>query len=195
MNLEDIRDRTLKERLITALSREKIDEEEIFAIIPKLQELKNKTQENPAHFENVWDHTLRVINGIPKSNTFLRTVALFHDTGKIKSGRIINGVERFWGHEAESVNYTRPILAELGFGKTETDKILRLIEIHDTIIEPTKEGVKSIVDEIGTKMFEQLMMHKKADLLAHAEWYQEEKKIFLDEIERIYNELYERKIR
>ena len=59
----------------------KQNEDYMFSLIPELKLCKGFNQNNPWHIYDVYEHILRVIDGVP--NTLeLRLAALFHDLGK-----------------------------------------------------------------------------------------------------------------
>ena len=66
--------------------------------IPELEETCLTTQ-NRSHLDTVWEHTLDVVERVPR-NRVVRMAALLHDIGKVKTKTVDdNGVAHFYGHE------------------------------------------------------------------------------------------------
>ncbi len=100
-----------------------IDTEMYRSFIPELGEMLNLEQ-NKYHDRDVWHHTLSVVENTSPDPT-LRLSALFHDIGKLRSLKTIDGVNRFFNHENVSsemavkimnrLKYSRKIIAEVKF--------------------------------------------------------------------------------
>lgn len=83
-------------------------------VIPELCETFNMTQ-NRYHYGTVWDHTLKVVEGVGNS-LLLRMAALLHDIGKIRCRTVDeDGTVHFFRHELESVKLVKPILRRLKY--------------------------------------------------------------------------------
>ena len=88
------------------------NEQEVFRLLPELKICKGFQQNNPWHPYDVYEHILRVVDGVP-DNLYLRTAALFHDIGKpAKYYEDENGIGHFPGHWDES-NEIFKILGDL----------------------------------------------------------------------------------
>ena len=82
-------------------------------IIPELKDTIGFDQHNPHHDKDVFNHTLCVLDNVPKLLE-LRLAALFHDIGKPHTLSIDDkGVGHFYGHEKVSVKIAKNILQGL----------------------------------------------------------------------------------
>lgn len=92
-------------------------------------------QRNPHHCYDLFMHTLYTVKFIEDSaSTLLRTAAFFHDIGKPyvaqeKHGRIV-----FYGHAKKSAEIAIPLLNNLGYTKSQVDRICFYICHHDDFI-------------------------------------------------------------
>ena len=76
----------------------KLNEKQIFEMIPELSACKNFNQNNIWHIYDVYDHILHVVDGVPNSLA-LRMAALFHDIGKpFVYTEDENGIGHFYDH-------------------------------------------------------------------------------------------------
>lgn len=158
-------------------------------ILPVLKSLKNCSQHHPAHCYNVLEHSIKVVEGVPKQ-ILIRITALFHDIGK-PNCKVLgeDDVEHFWGHEKESARIAQNIFKELDYDEYFMEKVICLIKIHDIKISPTIEEVKEVLKLVGREMFEQLLILQEADLSAHAAEYYNKKINTLREINIIYKDM------
>lgn len=100
-------------------------------------------QKNSHHCYDLYEHTLRTIEGIKKDElttsdwfTKLRVAAFFHDIAKpmVSSFNPKTGQQVFYGHAIKSAMVARTILESLGYDKEEIDVITFLIGHHDDFI-------------------------------------------------------------
>lgn len=179
------------------LMKGKIRDALLFKLLPGFVILKECSQKHPAHRYNVLTHTKKVVLGIPDDiegeiagmpkSLFLKYVALFHDVGKPdKKYEDEKGIERFHGHEEKSAEIAEELFKHLGFGQEVIDPAIRLIKVHDMKIEPTVEGVDRAVEIAGKDIFELLLIHQEADLLAHRKWYAKERIHIIRRVKEIY---------
>lgn len=189
----------MREQLEQELLKERINGDRLVEIIPQLRLLKSCTQNHPAHLYNVLEHSIKVVEGVPK-DLELRLIALFHDTGKAapevkrvkddgKQPEVQDEYEHFWGHEEESVRITRPILEKLGYERRTIENILNVIEVHDTQIGQYEAAILGMMERIGQENFEKLLIIQKADLLAHAPEYAKRKMPALENLRSIYRKM------
>ncbi|MCL2390683.1 MAG: CCA tRNA nucleotidyltransferase, partial [Endomicrobia bacterium] len=71
-------------------------------ILPEISRLKNLKQPEKYHDDDVYNHTLKVLDRI-QAEPVLRMSALLHDAGKYDTYKEIGGKITFYGHENESV--------------------------------------------------------------------------------------------
>lgn len=98
-------------------------------VIPELCETFTMGQ-NHYHFGTVWEHTLRVVEGVPADLT-LRMAALLHDIGKIRTRRVDeNGGIHFIGHERASARLAGEILQRLKYSPAFIREVEFLVHHH-----------------------------------------------------------------
>lgn len=99
-------------------------------------------QNNSHHCYDLWEHTLRTIEGIEKDDltleqfTKLRVAAFFHDIGKPDVSMINEktGQQVFYGHPKRSFEVAKPILEKLGYNSQEIQQLGFFIKHHDDFI-------------------------------------------------------------
>lgn len=99
-------------------------------------------QNNAHHCYDLWEHTLRTVEGIKKEGLTdeqfrrLRVAAFFHDIGKpdVATFNEKTGQQVFYGHATHSVDVARPILERMGYSAEEIEQIGFYIGHHDDFI-------------------------------------------------------------
>ena len=178
--------------LVKALM-DKVDEETVLRLVPELADTIGCEQKHPAHCSDVFQHTLRVVNGLPNSK-ILRLTALLHDIGKIETKVMGNdGIEHFWGHPEASAAMAENILTRLGFDDNTKALVVYLIQHHDSEIVTDEKEIDDIAIDVGLEFFrslnvdricgseeakqigiailEMLFAHQLSDLNAHSPIY------------------------
>lgn len=147
----------------------KLNEKEIFELIPELETCKGFNQKNIWHIYDVYEHILHVISGV-EENKYLRLSALFHDIGKPKTYKEDeNGVGHFYNHWNKSIEIFKKYIDKLELTEQEDKIITNLIFYHDVNIEKMKqEEIKKMINKIGIQNLYLLFSLKKADLLAQS---------------------------
>lgn len=122
------------------LSKEKAELEEVFG--RDVSKMVGFEQKNCHHCYDLWEHTLRTVEGIKKDGLTvdqfkkLRVAAFFHDIGKpdVASFNDKTGQQVFYGHAVHSVDVAKPILYKLGYSTEEISQLGFLIGHHDDFI-------------------------------------------------------------
>ena len=103
-------------------------------ITKEVVRLEATEQISPHHYENAFDHTMRVLD---ESTPLLeqRLTALLHDTGKFHTVDYINHEEKgeittFYGHEEESAKITHRVLSRLRFPSETVNRVTHLVACH-----------------------------------------------------------------
>jgi tRNA nucleotidyltransferase/poly(A) polymerase len=94
-------------------------------ILPEVARLKNLEQPAKYHLDDVFTHTLKVLDRT-RNDAALRMSALLHDIGKFKTYKKIGNKISFLGHESESAKESECILKRLKYPK---DFILRVSSV------------------------------------------------------------------
>ena len=103
-------------------------------------------QNNPHHCYDLFEHTLRVVEGINTEGLFLEDIiklkvaAFFHDIGKPIVAMVKGDKTVFYNHAKESAKIAKDILIELDHNEDEIKRILFYIEHHDDFINFKREN-------------------------------------------------------
>lgn len=155
---------------------------------PDVANMVGYDQNNPNHHLNLFEHTLGVLDNLPKDKylpediTTLKISAFFHDVGKPHVAKDKNGKTTFIKHAEESKNIAVPILQEIGYSEDEIKRISFFIKHHDdflnisTIDDKTVERVSKILEKMKNDEYpptekDQVMLIDlcKADVSAQSE--------------------------
>ncbi len=132
-------------------------------ILPELSAMRGFVQYNHHHEFDVWEHTLRVVEGI-EPLPHLRWAALLHDVGKPSTfSRDENGEGHFYKHPLVSEQLASDILHRLKADNALTDRVLNLVKNHDRSLEPNRIVIKRILNSLGAEVFFDLLALKQAD--------------------------------
>lgn len=119
-------------------------------------------QINPHHCYDLYTHSIYTVIHINKMNIdisvkqYMLVAGLFHDTGKVDTMFIKNGVMHFYGHAKVSRRLAEPILRDMGFSDEECKIICFYIEHHDDFIgfkndNISYKGIMKVVDRMIDK--------------------------------------------
>lgn len=217
MNLSDYFERIAlhntgkAKKLIIALLRNPPDEKSLSDLVPEIRKAKDLNQEHPVHNLDLYEHTIKVIKGLPNNSILLRLVALFHDLGKIyRKTKDSNNDTHYYLHEEASMELASKVLSDLGFNTSTKNLVLILIKYHDTKFEADKlnvvismlgnefiemfkkEEIEFLPDihMMGIMIMESLFTHMLSDLKAHSPGYMQRK---LPKVIELMNKLQELK--
>jgi putative nucleotidyltransferase with HDIG domain len=129
---ERIRDELIKILLCESASKaiEMMDEIALLEIIlPEIKCLQNLKQPPQYHDDDVYRHTLKVLDRVAPS-LVLRISALLHDAGKLRAFNDKEGRITFYGHEKYGVEIAERILSRLIFPRDFSDAVLCVIKNH-----------------------------------------------------------------
>ncbi|WP_278599735.1 CCA tRNA nucleotidyltransferase [Clostridium tertium] len=136
-------------------------------ILPEINNLVNFTPKCNNHNNNVFKHTLNVIDNT-HNNLLLRLSALLHDVGKLNT--LTHNENRFYyfpNHNIEGSLMTRKILSKLRFDNNTINIVCKLIEHHLVLnvnYLPTKFEVKKLLNTIGKEYIYLLFDLQRADI-------------------------------
>ena len=120
-------------------------------------------QQNPHHLYDVWEHTVRAVGQVP-AEPVLRWAMLLHDSGKPACKTVDEqGTGHFRGHPRASLALSRKLLPRLRFSSADTERILLLVERHDTPLGDNEKLVRRSLSHIGEARFRDLLAIKKGD--------------------------------
>jgi tRNA nucleotidyltransferase (CCA-adding enzyme) len=101
--------------------------------------------QNEFHIEDVFNHTLTVIERTPRE-AILRWTALFHDIGKPAALTVDDsGKRHFYNHEHIGAEIAKKIMQRLRFSNQEMSDIAQLVELHMRPLKCGAPGVRRIL--------------------------------------------------
>ena len=131
--------------------------------LPEIKDMKGFEQHNFHHIYDVLNHTAKVVDSVYPA-VDLRFAALFHDCGKPDCFSIDeNGVGHFYSHASISGRKAEEALTRLRCDNATKDKVVKLVKIHDTPIEPDSKTVKKKLQKYGEEIFFDLIKLQRAD--------------------------------
>ena len=100
-------------------------------VIPEILPMVGYDQQNHHHSWDLWEHTVRALEGVPPEPD-LRLTMLLHDTGK-PSVRTTDerGEGHYKGHQAASGKIAERVASDLRLDTASRNRIVRLVEYHD----------------------------------------------------------------
>ena len=158
----------------------------------KVANMKDYDQNNPNHQYDLLEHTIEVMEGLPKEKYLpedyktLKTAAFFHDVGKPEVAKEKDGKTVYYHHAEKSKEISADILQEMGYTESEIDRILFFVQHHDdfinisTIDDKTVEKVSKILEKMKSGEYvptnkDQMMLLDlcRADVQAQSEVIEE----------------------
>ena len=158
----------------------------------KVANMKDYDQNNPNHQYDLLEHTIEVMEGIPKEKYLpedyktLKTAAFFHDVGKPEVAKEKDGKTVYYRHAEKSKEISVDILQEMGYTESEIDRILFFVQHHDdfinvsTIDDKTVEKISKILEKMKSGEYvptnkDQMMLLDlcRADVQAQSEVIEE----------------------
>ncbi len=111
--------------------------------------------------EDLWDHTLRSVDGAVKEPGRIRLAALLHDIGKPLT--MADG--RFLGHESVGAELADKLLDDWRWPVAERQRIVRLIRHHMFGYQPSwsDAAIRRFLVKIGPEELEDLFLLREAD--------------------------------
>ena len=92
--------------------------------------MKDYDQNNPNHQYNLFEHTIEVMEAIPKEKYLsedyktLKIAAFFHDIGKPEVAKEKDGKTVYYNHAEKSKEISAEILQKMGYAENEIERIL-----------------------------------------------------------------------
>ncbi len=147
----------------------------ICVFIPELKATIGFDQHNRHHIFDVFTHTLKALEQ-SKKEKHIRLALLFHDIAKPLVARFDeDGEQHFYNHPKKSAALTEQILTRLKFDNDTKNKVVTLVELHDTPImldeSISEKRLKRILSKIGVDATYDLIEIKRCDNLGQSEKY------------------------
>lgn len=156
-------------------------------IIPEVMAMVGFEQHNPAHINDVFNHSLAVVENVP-AQLEIRLAALLHDIGKPATFTMDSrGIGHFYHHQQESQRRTLQILKRLRFSRAVVDKVSTLVGNHMYwLTRPDREAVIRLLIQVGEDNLPDLFTLQKADINGSASFHDSS---FIDQAQRIYQKV------
>ena len=131
--------------------------------LPEIKAMKGFEQHNFHHIYDVLNHTAKVVDSVYPA-VHLRLAALFHDCGKPDCFSLDEkGVGHFYSHASISAHKADEALLRLRCDNATREKVVKLVKIHDTPIEPDSKTVKKKLQKYSEDIFFDLIKLQRAD--------------------------------
>jgi putative nucleotidyltransferase with HDIG domain len=129
-------------------------------VAPELAAQRGVPQ-NKVPGEDLWDHTVRSVEGAVSEPPYLRLAALLHDLGK--PATMADG--RFVGHETVGADMARALLDRWHWPAAERDRIVHLIRQHMFGYVPgwSDAAVRRFIVKVGPDALDDLFLLREAD--------------------------------
>ncbi|MEO5884606.1 MAG: CCA tRNA nucleotidyltransferase [Candidatus Limnocylindrales bacterium] len=130
------------------------------AISPDLAAQRGVPQ-NKIEGEDLWDHTVRAVDGAATSPAYIRLAALLHDIGK--PATMADG--RFLGHDLIGAELADALLDRLRWPGHDRDRVVHLIRHHMYGYEPSwsDAAVRRFIAKVGPDALDDLFLLREAD--------------------------------
>lgn len=163
-------------------------------VLPEFDRMMSTPQDNKHHKYNVGEHTLRVVEEVPATET-LRWAALLHDVAKPATKVSDENGDHFYGHNEAGAKTAKEILLRLKFDNATIARVERLILWHDYGMGqvPSLRSFRKSLSKMGADLFEDYTYIKRADILAQSEYKQEEKLHNLEVLKEYYQQILEQR--
>ena len=142
---------------------------------PEFDRMMETPQKNPHHCYSVGEHTLASMQAIRRDKV-LRLAMLLHDSGKPQTHSTDeNGVDHFYGHAKVSGQIAKDVLRRLKFDNDTMDRVVRLVNAHDVLIEPAEKYMRRAMNRNGVDLFPDIFDVKQADLDGQSPYQRQQK--------------------
>jgi len=136
-------------------------------VIPPLVPCVDYDQSTPHHLHDLYEHTVRVVEGVPAERR-LRLAALLHDCGKPLCRTIgPDGVAHYYGHAKAGAKIAGAYLRAMRFPERVVGDVYLLIRRHMTQYYPETQvtAMRRLVGRLGPELARALVTLKRADAL------------------------------
>lgn len=158
-------------------------------ILPEFDLMMETAQNHPHHCYNVGEHTIHGMQNIAQDKV-LRFAMLFHDIAKpLCRTTDEDGTDHFHGHPEKSAEMAEKIFRRLKSDRDTMDAVCALVRWHDFNPHLSKKSIRRAVRKAGLEQYPALFAVKRADILAQSEFKRTEKLAYVDEYERLYQNI------
>ncbi len=142
--------------------------EVIGVVIPEILPMIGFDQQTHHHCYDVYEHTLRVLEGCDASDEILRLSAYFHDIGKPQTLTVDQNGGHFYGHAEVGAELTSAIFHRFHTDNASREQVTRLIREHCRQIEPNERAVRRFAATHDSSSARRYIALYRADRLACA---------------------------
>lgn len=133
-------------------------------ILPEIEDMEGLAQ-GKHHGEDLYDHTLMVLQNAPTSLEG-QLAALLHDVGKRSSMEIINDEIKFHGHEDAGAEIAKAILQRLKFPNEVINRVVAMVRNHMRVHHlhgGTDKALRRFIRDVGDDILGDLIQLGYAD--------------------------------
>lgn len=138
-------------------------------VLPELLEGYRRKQD-ASHRFTIYKHIMETMDHADP-DPILRLTALFHDIGKPRMRKKIDGTFRFIGHEKASADMTKKIMARLKFSNGVISEVTNLVAHHMDAVGYHKgwrdNALRRLMRRVGPENMDRFLLFRRADILAH----------------------------
>ena len=157
--------------------------------MPEFDTMMETPQNNKHHMYSVGEHTIHTLMNV-RADKVLRLTMLLHDVAKpVCITTDEHGQNHFKKHPAVGTDMAKKILRRLKFDNKTIDICCTLVREHDDRPVITQSNVRRAMSRIGVDLFPLLFEVKRADMLGQSLYKRDEKMAYIDEYERVYNDI------
>lgn len=137
-------------------------------ILPEVLAMQGVLQPQKYHVSDVYDHSLAVMDHVPKDKPLVRLAGLFHDIGKPSTMSGEGEARHFLEHEDVGAEMFKQVGERLKLSGEEIDHVVNLIENHLIMYDDkwTDGAVRRFVNRVGEESLEDLFLLNEADIRA-----------------------------
>jgi len=134
---------------------------EILAVLSPELAAQRGTPQNKIAGDDLWDHTVRTVDAVPRDRLVVRLAALLHDIGK--PATMAEG--HFHRHDAVGAELAAALLLRLRAPRAVADRVVHLVRHHMFTYDPawSDSGVRRFIRRIGRDALEPLFDLREAD--------------------------------
>lgn len=156
---------------------------------PEFDAMMECDQVNKHHMYSVGEHTIASM-GLVAPEKVLRLTMMLHDVAKpVCKTTDDKGQNHFKMHPVEGEKMARAVLRRLKFDNDTTDRVCNLVRNHDDRPEVNERNVRRMIIRVKQENFQDLLAVKRADCLAQSMYHREEKLAYIEELERVFNQV------
>lgn len=150
----------------------------IAVFLPEIEQCHGFEQHTKYHDRDVLEHIIATVGAI-EPEPHLRLTMLLHDIGKPEYFTVgEDGVGHFKGHAKGSMCIAGKFLKRLKYGNDISEKVIKLIETHDILIENRKNLIKRYLNRYGKDIFFDMIKVHIADDMGKSPQFRERIKMY-----------------